>query len=159
MGKLAGENSYKYAIYASNKVADNTQLEKSKEKIKEIFDRENSINFYKNKDKLGEIFYNQVGIIRDNINLEEALDEIIKIQIHLVFMGLGDKNIENNTNLIELLEFENMLLLAPTIVSSALARDESRGSHFKLGFEDRDDGFKKHIVLGWSGWVIDNSLL
>jgi len=62
-------------------------------------------------------------------------------------MGLQDKSPTNNTNLIDLLEFYNALLLAPSIISTAIARDESRGAHYKNGFEAQDDEkFKQHIV-------------
>ncbi len=62
-------------------------------------------------------------------------------------MGIADKNPENNQNLIDFLEFQNALLLSPTIISSAIKRDESRGAHFKVGFEQEDASLKKHIVL------------
>jgi len=64
-------------------------------------------------------------------------------------MGISDKNRENNQNLIDFLEFKNALLLAPTVISSAIARDESRGAHFKVGFEEENEALKKHIVLQW----------
>jgi succinate dehydrogenase / fumarate reductase flavoprotein subunit len=64
-------------------------------------------------------------------------------------MGIADKAKENNQNLIEFLEFSNALLLAPTVISAAIARDESRGAHFKLGFEEEQEALRKHIVLQW----------
>jgi len=65
-------------------------------------------------------------------------------------LGVSDKSPTNNQNLIEFLEFKNALLLAPTVISSAIARDESRGAHYKLGFEKEDDvNFKQHIILQW----------
>jgi succinate dehydrogenase / fumarate reductase flavoprotein subunit len=64
-------------------------------------------------------------------------------------MGISDKSRSNNHNLIEFLEFRNALLLAPTIISAAIARDESRGAHFKTGFEEENEDFRKHIVLQW----------
>ncbi|MCO4846059.1 MAG: hypothetical protein KC427_08590, partial [Sulfurovum sp.] len=32
---------------------------------------------------------------------------------------------------------------------AAIARDESRGAHYKVGFEHEDEALKKHIVLQW----------
>jgi len=148
-GKFAGENAYKQAVYASNKKADHRQLENDQKMIDGMFTLENSINFYEQREKLGALFYTKVGIVRENIPLQKALDVVIAMQINLVKMGVADKNRKNNSNLIEFLEFSNALLLAPTIISSALARDESRGAHFKLGFESENEAFKKHIVLQW----------
>jgi succinate dehydrogenase / fumarate reductase flavoprotein subunit len=149
-GKFAGENAYKHAVYASNKEADDTQLQLDKKEIEALFTKENSINFYENREKLGKLFYEKVGIVRDNANLTQAMEEVIAMQVMLKKMGISDKNKQNNTNLVEYLEFQNSLLLAPTIISASIARDESRGAHYKVGFETQDDEkFKQHIVLQW----------
>ncbi|MBA1421134.1 MAG: FAD-binding protein [Epsilonproteobacteria bacterium] len=149
-GKFAGENAYKHAVYASNKKADETQLQQDKKEIEAIYAKEDAINFYEKRQALGKLFYEKVGIVRDNVNLTKAMEEVIAMQVLQKKMGIGDKNRGNNTNLIEYLEFQNALLLAPTIISAALARDESRGAHYKVGFETQDDEkFKQHIVLQW----------
>ncbi|HFQ61495.1 MAG TPA: FAD-binding protein [Epsilonproteobacteria bacterium] len=149
-GKFAGENAYKHAVYASNKEADDRQLQQDKKEIEAIYKKENSLNFYEKRESLGKLFYEKVGIVRDNVNLTKAMEEVIAMQVMQKKMGLSDKNRENNTNLIEYLEFQNALLLAPAIISAALARDESRGAHYKVGFETQDDEkFKQHIVLQW----------
>jgi len=153
-GKFAGENAYKHAVYASNKKADDKQLQQDKKEIDNIFIKENYINFYEKREELGKLFYDKVGIVRDNSSLTKAMQEIISMQVMQKKMGLSDKNRENNTNLVEYLEFQNALLLAPAIISSALARDESRGAHYKVGFEAQDDEkFKKHIVLQWKNGI------
>ncbi|MFK5977059.1 MAG: FAD-dependent oxidoreductase [Sulfurovum sp.] len=150
LGRLAGENASKYAIYASNKKASSTQLEIDKNYIESLFNATPSINFYDNRNILGELFYEEVGIIRDNKTLHNALERVIDMQITLPQMGINDKNREDNSNLIDFLEFRSALILAPTIISSAIARDESRGAHFKQGFESEDDAnFKKHIIISW----------
>jgi succinate dehydrogenase / fumarate reductase flavoprotein subunit len=64
-------------------------------------------------------------------------------------MGIADKSPTNNQNLIDFMEFQNALLLAPIIISAAITRDESRGAHYKVGFEYEDNALKKHIVLQW----------
>jgi len=150
LGRLAGENAYKYAIYASNKVSSSNQLQKDREYIQSIYDNTPSKSFYKSREELGEIFYSSVGIIRDNDSLHNALKSVVDMQVDLSQMGIEDKNREDNSNLVEFLEFSSSLLLAPTIISSAIARDESRGAHYKEGFEREDDiNFKKHIVINW----------
>ena len=149
-GKFAGENAYKHAVYASNKEANDTQLQQDKAQIETIFNKENNLNFYQQREMLGKIFYEKVGIVRDNAGLTEAMEEVIAMQVLQKKIGLSDKSPTNNTNLIEYLEFQNALLLAPTIISAAIARDESRGAHYKVGFEAQDDEkFKQHIVLQW----------
>ena len=149
-GKFAGENAYKQAVYASNKKADDTQLQNDKKEIEALYTKENSLNFYEQREILGKLFYEKVGIVRNNVQLTEAMKDVITMQVMAKKMGLSDKNFTNNTNLIDYLEFQNALLLAPTIISAAIARDESRGAHYKVGFEaQNDEKFKQHIVLQW----------
>ncbi len=148
-GKFAGENAYKHSIYASSKPADDTQLKIDTTHIEELFQREVKLNFYEQREALGKLFYSHVGIVRENSQLNEALEKVITMQVALPQMGIDDKAKENNQNLVEFLEFSNALLLAPTTISAAIARDESRGAHFKLGFEKEDENFAKHMVLQW----------
>jgi len=148
-GRFAGENAYKHSTYASSKPAEATQKEKDALEIEAFFTQESAVNFYPYRELLGNLFYEKVGIVRENIQLNEALEEVIEMQIAQKTMGISDKSIQNNQNLIDFLEFKNALLLAPTIISSAIARDESRGAHYKLGFESENEDFRKHIVLQW----------
>jgi succinate dehydrogenase / fumarate reductase flavoprotein subunit len=53
-----------------------------------------------------------------------------------------------NTDLLETLELESLLHLAETIVVSALARQESRGAHYREDFPERDDTqWLKHTLV------------
>jgi len=148
-GRFAGENAYKHSIYASSRPAKDTQLQKDRTAIAKIYSKKASINFYEQRTNLGKLFYEKVGIVRENSQLNSALDTVIAMQVNLPKMGIADKAKENNQNLIEFLEFSNALLLAPTVISAAIARDESRGAHFKLGFEEESEALRKHIVLQW----------
>ena len=148
-GRFAGENAFKHAVYASSKPADGTQRLKDEAELETLFAQESSESFYTYREILGELFYEKVGIVRENRQLNEALEEVIAMQVAQKEMGISDKSRTNNQNLVEFLEFRNTLLLAPTVISAAIARDESRGAHFKVGFEEENEAFRKHIVLQW----------
>jgi len=148
-GRFAGENAYKQSVYASKIPANTHALEKEKAQLLALFAKESQLNFYAQRKALGRLFYEKVGIVRENSQLRIALDSVMQMQVALSKMGIADKSKENNQTLVEYLEFQNALLLAPTVISAALARDESRGAHFKEGFEAESDAFKKHIVLQW----------
>ena len=62
-------------------------------------------------------------------------------------MGVSDKTKEYNTNLIEFLEFKNMLELCELILISALSRQESRGAHFRVDAPNINEKFEAHTVV------------
>ena len=148
-GRFAGENASKHALYASSKPADDSQRKRDEAEIESLFTQESSESFYTYREMLGELFYEKVGIVRNNVQLNEALEEVIAMQVAQKRMSISDKSRSNNQNLIEFLEFKSALLLAPAVISAAIARDESRGAHYKIGFEEENDAFKKHLVMQW----------
>ncbi len=149
-GRFAGENAYKHAVYASSKPADDNVLHACQKKIEELFAKDAPIDFYTHRKTLGRCFYENVGIVRTEAGLTQALEEVVATQVALKNMGIRDRSKTNNQNLVEFLEFENALMLAPAIISAALARKESRGAHYRSDYPQSDDTrFKKHIVLQW----------
>jgi len=145
-GKFAGENAASYAQNTLDHTANDTQLNADKLFLENLYAKEHSLNFYEKRDAMGKLFYHNVGIVRENTLLQEAMQQLKEIQTNHAHMGLDDKSYTNNSNLIDYLEFTNALTLAPLTISSALERNESRGAHYKVGFESEDEAFKKHIV-------------
>jgi succinate dehydrogenase / fumarate reductase flavoprotein subunit len=74
--------------------------------------------------------------------------------IHDVFSGSGDVKVTDrsliwNTDLMEGLEYENLIVQAVTTMDSALNRTESRGAHAREDYPERDDkNWMKH-TLTW----------
>ncbi|MGV1015641.1 MAG: succinate dehydrogenase/fumarate reductase flavoprotein subunit, partial [Methyloceanibacter sp.] len=58
-----------------------------------------------------------------------------------------DRSLIWNTDLIETLEFDNLIAQSAVTVSGALAREESRGAHAREDFPKRDDDkWMKHTL-------------
>ena len=107
----------------------------------------NQIDFYEKRTMLGNIFYNNIGIVRDDMRMKAVLGAIRQMQKELTFMGVSDKSRHFNTNLCEFIEFGNMIELAEIITVNAISRVESRGAHFRSdASEEVDEAFKAHTI-------------
>ncbi len=146
-GKITGKNAAKKALSIKNKSTNlNNQFEKDKKRIETLFNKESDYDFYKTKKELGKLFFNNVGLFREEKKLTKALEYIYKKENELDLMGIEDKSRTYNKNLVELLEFQNLIQLSEVIIKSALTREESRGAHYRVDFADEKESFDKNSV-------------
>jgi succinate dehydrogenase flavoprotein subunit len=90
--------------------------------------------------KLKEQMWYKVGISRNKNELEDALEHIQASWPPIA--------VENPGELIKLLEFQNMRIVAEMVCKAALKRTESRGSHFRVDYPDEDNSrWLKNIVF------------
>jgi L-aspartate oxidase len=87
--------------------------------------------------KLRDLMWRHVGILRDGKELRGAIETLEGMEI-----APGGKDARADC------ELKNLHALGELIARSALAREESRGSHYRGDFPYRDDeGFQKHSVI------------
>ena len=148
-GKEAGTNAAKYAQnFKQNTSTISKSTHDAKNIIENIQNFTSEINFYEKRASIGDLFYEKVGIQKTKKELLEALKEIQLIKKELSTMGPKDKYKIYNTNLVEFLEFINMIELSEIILASAIAREESRGAHFRVDAPNEDDNkFKLHTIV------------
>ena len=125
-GKEAGVNAAEFAKQSALQEPKVTQTDF----LKELENFTNEINFYEKKEELGDILYEKVGIVRREAELETALEFIELLKEELPKMGVRDKSKVYNTNLIEFLEFKNILDVSSAVVKAALERKVSCGAHY-----------------------------
>jgi len=145
-GKLLGKDLAQNL--SKNKLIPNTkQLQKDKKFIDKIF--QNNLfkdNFYQIENNLGEKFYKYAGIVRENSQLNLLETKIERIKNNIENIGIVNKERKYNTNLVEFLEFLNILEIAQIVTKSALLRDESRGAHYKKEFPKELDKYLAHSI-------------
>jgi succinate dehydrogenase / fumarate reductase flavoprotein subunit len=107
--------------------------------LDEIFEREKGEETFKLREEMKSLMTYQVGIFRDEANLLSAKAKIKGLKERFNKVGLMQKNLSFNNELVQYLELEAMLHLSGVIVEGALARKESRGSHYRNDYPKRDD--------------------
>jgi succinate dehydrogenase / fumarate reductase flavoprotein subunit len=88
-------------------------------------------------------------VFRTGSILGEGREALNAVWAGVSDIAVSDRSMIWNSDLVETLEFENLLLQATALVGSAIARTESRGAHAREDFPDRDDqNWMKH-TLSW----------
>ena len=91
--------------------------------------------------------FDKVGIIRNYKSLYEALDYVKYLSTQAGQLFVIDKSKSNNVEVTAILELRNALIVAESVILSAIKREESRGSHQRDDFKDSDKKFNKHISI------------
>jgi len=90
------------------------------------------------------------AVFRTGETLEQGSKKINAIWKGIDDIAVTDRSLVWNSDLIETLEFDNLIVQAAATVDSALARQESRGAHAREDFPKRDDkNWMKHS-LAWT---------
>ena len=99
------------------------------------------------------------GVFRNETTMETGLVKLKEIRSKAGRLCLDDKSRAWNSELVEALELRSLMRVGEIILTSALNRQESRGSHYREDFPDRNDQqFLKHTLASYNpdtGVVLD----
>jgi succinate dehydrogenase / fumarate reductase flavoprotein subunit len=99
------------------------------------------------RDELQQTMTDNAGAFRTKETLEKAIADVKDIRKRFKNIRIKDKSKLFNTELQEAIELGHMIDYSAFIVESAIARNESRGAHYREDYESRDDeNFLKHTM-------------
>jgi len=96
------------------------------------------------------------GVFRSEDSLTQGIEQVLALQHQAEQTYLDDKSKLWNTEIIEALELQNSILVGQLILTAAWKRQESRGSHYREDYPQRDDlHFLRHTLVFYSTDSID----
>ena len=124
----------------------------AEDRVLELFRRaEGSESISGLRREMNEAMESGAGIYRSEDTLQACTAKMHEIRERYKKVMLTDKSNVFNTDLMEALELGSMIDVAGAMACSALQRRESRGSHQRLDYPDRDDSaYLKHSLARYS---------
>ena len=99
--------------------------------------------------ELQKVMQSHAAVYRNSESLKEGVSKMQGLWSGMADMQVSDRSLIWNSDLVEALEFDNLMGNAMTTMVSAENRHESRGAHAHDDFPDRDDGEWMKHTLAW----------
>ncbi len=156
-GKCVGESASDFAVheqgYGENKI-DRVILDSIEQEYKKINEkmkgREGAEKPASIRRDLGQLMVKKAGIFRQEDLLREAIDGVSALSLRFKNVHVSSGTVYN-LDLLHAFELEAMLSLAEVIAKGAFLRKESRGSHYRTDYPERDDAnFLKHTIARYT---------
>jgi succinate dehydrogenase / fumarate reductase flavoprotein subunit len=117
------------------------------QRIRSVLTGNHGTSLFQLLEELKLVMFERFGIFRDRDQMETGLSEIMALNERSQDVVIRNKGEVFNQALVRFLELEGMLLLAEVVARGALGRTESRGSHTRTDYPERDDEqFLAHTI-------------
>ncbi len=134
---------------AAHEEVSNLETDKCLDRFDKIRNSSGSTKTSELRLKMQKTMQSKCAVFRTEKTLKEGVDQIRKPFEGMKDISVKDKSLLFNTELVETLEFDNLIRQALTTMDSAYHRKESRGAHAREDYGKRDDkNFMKH-TLAW----------
>ena len=134
---------------SAHEEVSNSETDKCLDRFNKIRNSKGSTKTSELRLKMQKTMQSKCAVFRTEKTLKEGVEQIRKPYEGMNDISVKDKSLLFNTDLVETLEFDNLISQALTTMDSAYNRRESRGAHAREDFTKRDDkNYMKH-TLAW----------
>jgi succinate dehydrogenase / fumarate reductase flavoprotein subunit len=105
--------------------------------------------------KMQKTMQSKAAVFRTEATLLQGISEMNEINRSFANIGIKDRSLIWNTDLVEALELDNLLGQANVAIHAAANRQESRGGHAREDYPKRDDtNWLKHTLTWLDGYQV-----
>jgi len=145
-GRRAGIHSAEFAQSIRRPQIAQRSISAEVERVEVFLERRGGVQPADMLNRIREVMWKNVGIIRDAEQLLAARKELRKLRDEAEILAAADKD-----QLQSCLEVQDMLRTAEVIVVAALERKESRGAHYRSDYPQMDPAWEKNILIRRDG--------
>ena len=151
-GRRAGMHIAEYVKNAKSPTVTEADAEEARKRIEALRNRKGGRHVGPIMQRMQEVMMEKVGVYRTQADMDQAVKEIQKLREDFKEVAVQDTGAGFNSEVLQIMELENLLDLSLITAASAANRTESRGAHAREDFPDRDDtNWLKHTMAGLSG--------
>lgn len=158
-GGVAGEAMAGYAATAELLEPNSVVLEREIERALMPFNLEGeNVNVHALREELMDIMWEHVGVMRDRIGLTRGLERVENLKSRLLAGNIGVENRVFNLTWHDWLNLYNLIEISLVITRAALARENSRGAHFREDFPEPgslDESYFTQVELQETGLEVE----
>lgn len=147
-GRRVGENAAEFARNQKGVEISEARVRDAERELARIVSRSDGERWAALRDILGDTMSREMGIFRTGEGMRQCLAVIKELQERYKRVRLDDRGRVYNYDLVSAIELGFMLDVAEAVVVSGLARQESRGAHYRRDYPKRDDdNWLRHTVV------------
>jgi len=146
-GRRAGRRAGEFVRQLSPRALTDDTLRREESRVSKLMANPGPERAWQIREELGKSLSRKLGIFRTKGSMTSALETVRALKGRAAHLFIQDRGRIFNSELIQAFELTSLLEIAEVIVMGALAREESRGAHYRSDFPQRDDGqWLKHTV-------------
>jgi succinate dehydrogenase / fumarate reductase flavoprotein subunit len=131
-------------------------LKQAEKRIQDLLSQKGDLRINSLRQNFQDTMTEHCGVFRSEEVMSEGITQIQQLKAKYSQIFLDDKDCNWNTELIEALELQNIMIVGEIILTSALQRQESRGAHSREDYPTRDDQkFLQHTLASYSAESVE----